>query len=176
MRKYTKIWIIWISWIMILIIWGLIWKYGYNYSKYGMIISTEELENRKIDEYNFWELEKVKSVLSKMNQDNFKFRSLTDFNEKYNQDIKPIKNCYYLVSTNYFDKYKWNSKYIFWFKLYSDKFKKKYWEKDRDWIIYYSYPKYDLPYDAVCFGLWEWGCSDFIYGIFLNTISNPCQD
>lgn len=136
-----------------------------------MNVNPQELENRKIDEYNLGELEKAKKILNDIWKGDEKFFTLKEFNSRYSANIKPIKNCYYVSNSN------WNEKYIFWFQLYSNKYKEKFWGKnENDDTIYYAYPKYDLPYDTVCFGLWEWGCSDFIYGKFHKTISNPCRD
>ncbi|MDP2103818.1 MAG: hypothetical protein Q8K26_02765, partial [Candidatus Gracilibacteria bacterium] len=87
MRKYTKMGIIGT---MILILGVLIGKYGYNYFKYGMIVSTEELENRRMDEYNFGELEKAKQILDNIGKNDKKFFTLKEFNEIYSANIKPI--------------------------------------------------------------------------------------
>lgn len=168
MVKNIKL-IIWI----ILFIMLIIWNHYYEYYKYDKHVTKEELEKRKIDEYNFWQLEIVKTFFSYQNE--YKFRDLQDFNKKYTQNIKPIKNCYYLVSTNYFEKYNWYSQYIFWFELYSDKYRDKYWESDKSWRYYYAYPKYDLPYHKVCFWTKE-SCTDLNFGHFMRTITHPCQD
>jgi len=155
---------LWIIWIIILILLVLIWKYGYDYYKYEVNVSIEERENRKIDEYNFGELGKVKQILDNIWKNDKKFFTFKEFNEIYSTNIKPIKNCYYVSNSN------WSENYIFWFRLESEKYINKYWNQN------YAYPKYDLPYDTVCFGLWEWGCSNFILDRFIYTISNPCED
>jgi len=124
-----------------------------------------EKEKIFIDEYNFNQLEKVKTILDNKTNSGYILRNYIDFNEKFNQDIKPIKNCYYLKTKN------WKYPYIFWFKLESDKFIKKYWT----W--YYAYPKYDLPRVPLCF--WEGDnipCKDRNHLEFETTISNPCRD
>ncbi|EKD44468.1 MAG: hypothetical protein ACD_71C00126G0003 [uncultured bacterium (gcode 4)] len=169
MRKYTKMWIIWISWILILILWVLIWKYGYNYFRYGMIVSTEELENRKIDEYNFWELEKVKNLLKWWNKDLYKFNTLKEFNEKYKANIKPIKNCYFLSNT---EKFFGKADYILLFEIFSEKYKNIYKHE------YYVYPeiKYNQIEWSLCWGH-GWVCTaDIIFWEYIETISNPCRD
>lgn len=168
MKKYIRVWIIWV---IILILLVLIWKYWYDYYKYEMNVSRDEQENRKIDEYNFEQLEKVKSVLDWLDKNSYKFDNIKEFNKNFNQNIKPIKNCYFLTSRNwYFDKSKWWGWYIFWFKLTSDRYKNKYW------VEYYAYPKYDLPIFKLCFWLWEWWCYDDNKESFIKTISNPCED
>ncbi len=66
-----------------------------------------------VDYYNFNQLEKAKIILDKIPENAEKFYTLKEFNEKYNTNIKPIKNCYYISNDN------WNQDYIFWFKLES---------------------------------------------------------
>ncbi len=66
-----------------------------------------------IDRYNFKQLEKAKPYLEKIDKNTKDFSNLKKFNEIYNVDIQPIKNCYYTSNSN------WNEKYIFWFKLES---------------------------------------------------------
>jgi hypothetical protein len=138
-----------------------LWKYWYEYYKYDMwIISVEEQENRKIDEYNFEQLEKVKNILKSIKRDDKKFSNLKEFNKQYKTNIKPIKNCYYMSNSN------WNEAYIFWFELYSNKFINKYWTEN------YVYPKYDLPKDKVC----VWKCIDVNFIKYIKILTNPCKD
>lgn len=59
-----------------------------------------EQENIRIDEYNFNELEKVKPILEKLPQENKKIFTVKKFNELYNANIQPIKNCYYISNSN----------------------------------------------------------------------------
>gem|GEM_PF-2637692 len=65
--------------------------------------NLSEEEKINIDEYNFEQLEKVKNILN--NIKDFNFISLENFNNKYNQSITSIKNCYFLISTNYYENY-----------------------------------------------------------------------
>jgi len=149
-----------------LIILGLVWKYWYDYYS----INSEEKEKIKIDEYNFEQLEKVKEILDPLDKDSYSFDNIWDFNKLYNSNIEPIKNCYYIKDRN------WWEKYIFWFKLESDKYIKKYWVED------FAYPKYDLPVEEVC--LWDVGiswehineCPDANLTTYQSIISNPCKD
>ncbi len=152
-----------ISIVIVVIIW-----ITYLYNKYNTkeIISPEEQAKLEIDEYNFEQLEKVKNILRNLKRTDTKFSSLKEFNNIYNSNIKPIKNCYYINKYNNKDRVLYN----FWFKLESDKYIKKYWDEN------YIYPKYDLPISKVCFWLGEWGCYDLVYDKFNKTISNPCQD
>ncbi len=115
-----------------------------------------------VDYYNFNELEKAKIILEKIPENTDKFYTLKEFNEKYNANIKPIKNCYDISN------YNWNEKYIFWFKLESLLYINMYWTK------YYTYPKYNAPYINICES-WV-GCYDRNKEIFIKTISNPCKD
>ncbi len=163
-KKYLKIFV----WLMLTLILVLIWKSIYDYYKYEINVTKEELEKRKIDEYNFEQLEKVKDILWKLKK-TAHLESLETFNKTHNLNIKPIKNCYYI------SQYNWDSKYIFWFELYSKKYRDKYGEEDRHWIFYYAYPKYDLPAHKVCFWSKE-SCSDLTYDYFLKRITNPCND
>jgi hypothetical protein len=88
---------------------------------------------------------------------------LNEFNKKYNIDIKPIKNCYYVSNGN-----KWDN-FIFWFQLESEKYRKLYRKN------YYVYPKYDLKIEPLCI-MWWWCIENISYVRFLETISNPCKD
>lgn len=165
--------------IFFLIVSIVVWKIIYS----AYFISPEEKQAIAIDTYNFEQLKKVKGILKDIPAEEMKFRNLKELNKKYNVEIEPIKNCYYTVTTNFFDEYEWESLYIFWFQLESDKFKKKYgWE-------YYTYPKYDLPPDEICFpSSTKWNpftvdikdlettCTDMTKGRFKSTISSPCRD
>lgn len=150
----------------------------YVYNKYNTkeIVTSEEQEKIKIDEYNFEQLEKIKSILDWLDKSSYSFDNLKEFNEKFNQNIEPIKNCYFLSDRNrYFETKsriveKWKWWYMFWFKLESDKYIKKYGEAN------YVYPKYDLPVFKLCFWLWEWWCYDDNKQTFIKTITNPCKD
>ena len=106
-------------------------------NKISIIKIQEPIEKRNIaiDEYNFKQLQKVKQLINKKK---LKFKNLDDFNNKYNVNIKPIKNCYYISSDN------WNEKFIFWFALESKKYREKYGKYN------YIYPKYDIPEDILC--------------------------
>jgi len=148
----------------------LTWKYWYQYYIYNINPSQEELENQKIDEYNFEQLEKVKVILKNLNRNDKKFSSLSEFNKIYKVDIKPIKNCYYINKYNNKDRVL----YDFWYILYSKKYKKLYWNDDNSWYSYYIYPKYDLPIEKFCW--WGSQCEDINKRIFIKTISNPCKE
>lgn len=126
MEKKTKI-IIWITLILILL-----W----------FIYQNSETYKRKIDEYNFKQLEIVKNVLDWKKLDLYEFQTLSEFNKKYNLNIKPKKNCYYISSEN------WDEEYIFWFQLVSIYYKTKY-NSDN-----YAFPKNDLS-DKLIY-LWMW--------------------
>lgn len=142
-------------WIILFIIFLYSWVFIYSY--------IFEQDKIAIDNYNFEQLEKVKLVLDKISTDSKKFYTLKEFNKEYNEEINPIKNCYYVSNSN------WNEKYIFWFQLESLIYKFiKFWGN-------YAYPKYNLPADYVC--TWWNNCNyDFIFSRFIKTISNPCQD
>ncbi|MDD2907474.1 MAG: hypothetical protein PHH98_02425 [Candidatus Gracilibacteria bacterium] len=136
----------------------------------GVFIYSYVFEQDKIaiDKYNFEQLEKIKSFL-----DNYKteieFRNLNEFNYKYKLDIKPIKNCYYMKTTNYVDNYKGKSDYILGFQLESLIYKFIYFGGN------YVYPKYDLPIDYICIGGKK--CNyDSNKASFEITISNSCDD
>jgi len=126
----------------------------------------KEIKNIKIDNYNFGQLEKVKPILESISKNDETFYSLREFNQIYNTDIGPIKNCYYVSNSN------WNEKYIFWFQLESQKYIKQYW------IKYFVYPKYDLPKD--CVYLWMWNqlawCPDKTKDKFEDIISHTCKE
>ena len=116
-----------------------------------------EQDKITIDKYNFSQLEKSKPILDSIYREAKRFYSLKEFNDIYDANIKPIKDCYYVSNSN------WNEKYIFWFKLESLIYKFiKFWEN-------YAYPKYYLPTDYAC----TWGSSchyDIIFWIFSKTI------
>lgn len=118
-----------------------------------------------VDKYNFRQLEKVKIDL-KDNETKTRFIDVVDFNNQFNEDIRSLKNCYYLSSDN------WTEPYIFWFKIESLVYQYIYWTQ------YFSYPKYDLPISELCFwvGRIDGGsCDDVNKARFLRTISNPCR-
>lgn len=134
--------------------------------EYQIDTVIESQENKeKIDEYNFAQLDKVKQVLDNDTNTGYIIKNYLDFNKKFNQDIKPIKNCYFFKTEN------GEYPYIFWFKLESDKYINKY----GTW--YYVYPKYDMPYNNLCFWYkYNNPCQDRNYLEFETTISNPCRD
>ncbi|MDD2907315.1 MAG: SdrD B-like domain-containing protein [Candidatus Gracilibacteria bacterium] len=117
-----------------------------------------ESEKEKIDEYNFEQLEIVKSKLDNLPKDSYTLNNYLDFNKKFDEKLKPINNCYYLKTGN------GKNPYIFGFKLESDKYITNYGTG------FYSYPSYDLPIDNICFGF----CRDRNYEIFTNIISSTC--
>ncbi|MDD2907476.1 MAG: hypothetical protein PHH98_02435 [Candidatus Gracilibacteria bacterium] len=122
-----------------------------------------EQDKIKIDKYNFEQLEKSKLILNNISTDSKKFFTLKDFNNIYDSDIKPIKNCYYISNSN------GKEKYIFGFQLESLIYKFINFGKN------YVYPKYDLPPSYFCGG--SRNCSDnMVFNIFYKTISNPCRD
>ncbi len=125
-----------------------------------------EEDRIKIDEYNFEQLEKVKSVLDWLDKNSYSFNNLKEFNKKFNQNITPIKNCYFLSDRNiYFEDKKWGGGYVFGFKLYSSKYRKIYWN------LYIAYPKYNLPVEYAC--LWSKYCRDDLnFSWFAQIISN----
>lgn len=137
--------------------------------------NSEEFKNIKIDKYNFKQLEKVKDILDWLDKNSYSFGNLNQFNEKYNQNIKTIKNCYFIADRNrFFESKNWWWGYIFWFKLESQKYLKKYWTE------YYAYPKYDLPKNRIYLwmgGWWvDWEAMDSTKMDFEKKISNPCKD
>jgi len=138
-----------ISWMLILI---LLWLF--------III---EIYTTYVDMYNFRQLDKVKFILKDLKRDDKQFFYLKDFNEIYNINLKPIKNCYYLRNYRSEDRIS----YTFWFKLESFIYKYIYWDN------YYIYPKYDLPYTQWCES-WIW-CYDKTRKNFEYIISNPCN-
>lgn len=119
-----------------------------------------EQQNRAIDEYNLWQVEKVSLVLDNLTKDSKEFQTLGKFNQIYWVNLKPVDNCYYISTNN------GKEKYIFAFQLKSRFYKKEYL---RD---YYVYPAYDLPYDIICAGY----CYDRNMELFLRTISHPCEN
>lgn len=149
--------------------------YVYNEYKVEEMITPEEQAKIEIDEYNFEQLDKVKNILDWLDKNSYGFENLKEFNEKFNENIESIKNCYFLSDKNrYFETKsrnieKWKWWYIFWFKLESDKYIKKYWDKN------YAYPKYDLPVFKLCFWVWDWWCYDDNKQTFIKTISKPCN-
>lgn len=63
-------------------------------------ILAYEAEAIEIDEYNFSQLEKVKQILKDIPMKEYDFGNVEEFNEQFNADITPIKNCYYIQATN----------------------------------------------------------------------------
>lgn len=147
MKLNSKLWIT--VMIACVVVWFLFYLI-YDYHK--------EYESLAIDQYNFSQLEKIKLLLDTKNTVT-SFNTLQEFNTKYNVDIKPVRNCYYASSSN------WKEKYIFWFKLYSRDSMNKYW------VDYYVYPRYDIPYDKICY----WVCDDRNKLNFEYVISHPCE-
>ncbi|MDR0771809.1 MAG: hypothetical protein LBF15_01820 [Candidatus Peribacteria bacterium] len=91
-----------------------------------------------IDKYNFKEFEKAKVVLDTLPVGSEKFTNLKEFNEVYNMNITPIKNCYVMSA------YNGDYPYIFAFKFESLFYTLKY----QSW--YFVYPKYDWGYFHIC--------------------------
>lgn len=121
-----------------------------------------DYKNIYVDMYNFWQLNKAKPYLESIDENTKDFSNLKKFNEIYNADIQPIKNCYYTSNSN------WNEKYIFWFKLESYIYIYIYKKN------YISFPKYSLPIGKFC-GWWP--CVDDINkDIFERITSNPCRE
>lgn len=123
-----------------------------------------EIENFKIDQYNFEQLEKVKTVFQDRSEDVRTFNSIEEFNWQYNAWIEPIKNCYYISNNN------WKYSYIFWFRIESITYKIRYFDR------YYAYPEYDLPIKR----LYMWFSKfsppiDRIRANFERVIENPCE-
>ena len=176
MKKNHKIILASIILMIVILFWGKIIHNTY-------MISPEEKEKIAIDKYNFEQLKKVKEVLKDIPEEEMKFTNLKELNKKYDIEIEPIKNCYYVLTTNFLDNYEWESSYIFWFQLESNKYKNKYKEE------YYAYPKYDLPVKELCApSSTKWNpftvdvkdlettCTDMRRARFESTISNPCED
>lgn len=151
--------------ILILSLLIFIWNYWYIYYKYETNVTDKEIKKREIDEYNFKQLKKVKSILKYMPDWATRFNTLKEFNKIYSANIRPIYKCYYVSNFN------GNESYIFWFELESDKYKEKYWTG------YYAYPKYDIPNIPTCYWLGEWWwCHDKNRERFEWIIKNPCRD
>lgn len=158
MKKLNKKLIYVIVYLNILIA---IWLILYNYQK--------EQENIKIDEYNFEQFKKIWNILDKLDKKSYSFNNLKEFNQRFNQDIKPMKNCYFLSSTEDFF---WKANYIFLFEIYSKKFNKKYNS------TYYIYPEsmYNLIEYSLCEKHWGICSADIVFSKYMETISNPCQN
>ena len=157
MKKYVIIW-----WVILLTV--VFWLLIVNQIKQEKLKQEAikiEQENIKIDEYNFQQLEKIKPILDDLVLSWKKIPNswIEKFNNKFSQKIQPKKNCYYIWT------YNWSEKYIFWFKLESKKYITKYW------TAYFAYPKYALPIDYIC----TWECYDYVFDDFMYTISNPCE-
>lgn len=126
-----------------------------------------ESENIKIDEYNFAQLEKVKMILDSLDNENYDFFGIDEFNKNFNQNIEPIKNCYYIWNSSWFFENNKSWEYMFGFMLESKKYIMKYWDKN------YAYPKYNLPEYIACDSV---SCDDWNLKGFKNIISNPCEE
>ncbi|MDD5213349.1 MAG: hypothetical protein PHG82_02915 [Candidatus Gracilibacteria bacterium] len=142
-------------------------------SLYGLVFIYSlifEQEKMSVDRYNFEQLEEVKNTLNKLDKNSYTFDNVKEFNNKYNKNIKPIKNCYFLSDRNgYFENKNGGGGYIFGFKLESLIYKFIYFGEK------YSYPKYDLPINNICGGGTK--CDyDITLGNFIKTITNPCRD
>jgi len=114
-----------------------------------------------LDVYNFKQLEKAKPILESISIDSEKFYYLNEFNDKYNANVKPVKNCYSVWTNN------GNEKYRFSFKLESVLY--MYIYKTR----YFTYPRYDLPIESAWCVMWQ-GCTTNKDTI-ISIISNPCR-
>ncbi len=168
MKKIIKKLLIIVLLIIVLVwIWFTIKLSIEKYNIHKIVLKEKEQEEEKIaiDEYNFNQLEKVKTILDKLDKNSYKFDNIKEFSKKFNQEIKPIKNCYFLSDRNrYFDDNNWGWGYIFWFELESNKYTKIYWDN------YYAYPKYDLPKGNIC--IWGNKCDfDIVIRDFYKTIS-----
>lgn len=125
--------------------------------------------NINSDEYNFQQFEKIKSILEWEAPTEYKFWNLQEFNEKYNSDITPQNNCYFLIDRNRkYDTFDDDTiGYTFAFELLSLKYNRKY---NSD---IYIYPSYNLPKTEIC----PWGyCYDTTSYWFSKIISNTCLD
>lgn len=144
---------------LILITWLYAWVFVYS-----VIYERDKIA---IDNYNFKQLEIVKKVLNDEDKKSYEFDNIKEFNEKFNQNITPIKNCYFLSNNKYyFENNNWDWQYMFWFKLESLMYKILYfWQ-------YYAYPKYNLVYYHFC----DWTCHDWNKTYFRHKITNPCRD
>ncbi|MDD2907319.1 MAG: hypothetical protein PHH98_01630 [Candidatus Gracilibacteria bacterium] len=131
---------------------------------YSFIFEQDKI---KIDRYNFGQLEKAKSILKNISEDKIEFYSFNNFNEKYNSDITPIKNCYAFSDSN------GDKPYIFGFQLESLIYKFINFGKN------YAYPSYNRPNNTICLGKYlngsVGGCTNS-RDAFIETISNPCRD
>jgi len=148
--------------LMLAIIWVSIYIYYPQIAKY-----RQEQEKIAIDEHNFSQLEKIKWVLNHKIDLDYSFYWYQDFNKQFNQEITPIKNCYFLVDRNsYFKDRLWWWGYIFWFQLESNKYIEKYESN------IFAYPEYNLPEEIFC----AWWCSDVNRDDFELTIMKPCEE
>lgn len=151
-KQIVKKWL-WYIVIFIISIYILVWMYSLAF----------EQDKLEIDRYNFWQLEKVKLILKNVPEKEMDFYTIKKFNEIYNADIKPIKNCYVISDSN------WDKPYIFWFQLESMIYRFIYIWKN------YAYPSYSRPSRRVCFGEYtNWsigGCSYTNKQPFIDTIS-----
>lgn len=120
-----------------------------------------EFKNLYIDFYNFKQARIIQTVLESNSKLNYDIRNLVDFNEKFIQNISPIKNCYFVSNLG-----NWKYQYLVWFQFESWTYRLLFASK------YYAYPKYDMPYDNMC--AW-WPCYDQNRYYFTNTISTVCK-
>ncbi len=128
-----------------------------------------EIINISTDIYNLNQIEKMIDILRSVPKDRYHFRTLQEFNNNLNLNIKPKWNCYFVIDTV---NYKWYTNkeslgYIIWFGFKSELMKLYYWE----W--YYVYPKYDLPKTTMCTNNY---CYDSTFLWFQRTILTACSD
>jgi len=79
-----------------------------------------------VDFYNFRQLEKAKPILESIKPDDKKFSWFNNFTEKYDVNIRPIKNCYSITNNNGIYPYLFGFQlesyiyiYIYWSKIYT---------------------------------------------------------
>ena len=123
-------------------------------------IIINEFYNTYVDWYNFWQLEKVKIIMTTKQKKTQNFNNLQEFNKIYDTNITSIKNCYDITN------YNWKEKYWFWFQLESHFYKLLYKNK------YFYYPSYDVEPAFVC----TWHCYDSNRSYFEYTVSHPCRE
>lgn len=132
------------------------------------VFTINESNSIYVDMYNFEQLKNVQNILNKLDKNSYEFENLKEYNKKFNQNIKPIKKCYFMADRNrFFENNKKDWGYVFWFKLESILYRLEYLDN------YYAYPKYDLPYWELCLVN---VCTDGNKNLFRYTISNPCWD
>ncbi len=153
----------------------MLWLISYMYF-YGPLFSPvkTEIDNIMLDRYNFKQLEKIKSILSEVPREEYKFARLADFNRQFDVEVIPKKYCYYIMSTHYFEdeEYNWNELgYIFATKIHS----KYYSDKYPEW--FFVYPEYNLPIHNRCYrnlNTWEPFCYDWNFAKLEWTIVWVC--